>query len=36
MALLDQPRGPRVGWFLSSLEYDFVRTRLHDAAALEG
>jgi len=36
IALLDQPRGPRVGWFLSSLEYDFVRTRLHDAAALEG
>jgi len=36
MALLDQPRGPRVGWFLSSLEYDFVQTRLHDAEALEG
>jgi lysyl-tRNA synthetase class 1 len=36
IALLDQPRGPRVGWFLSSLEYDFVRTRLHDAATLEG
>jgi lysyl-tRNA synthetase, class I len=36
IALLDQPRGPRVGWFLSSLEYDFVRTRLHDAAAMEG
>jgi lysyl-tRNA synthetase class 1 len=36
IALLDQPRGPRVGWFLSSLEYDFVRTRLHDAAALQG
>ena len=36
IALLDQPRGPRVGWFLSSLEYDFVQTRLHDAAALEG
>ena len=34
IALLDQPRGPRVGWFLSSLEYDFVRTRLQDAAAL--
>jgi lysyl-tRNA synthetase class 1 len=36
IALLDQPRGPRVGWFLSSLEYDFVRTRLQDAAALGG
>jgi len=36
IALLDQPRGPRIGWFLSSLDYDFVRTRLHDAAALEG
>ena len=36
IALLDQPRGPRVGWFLSSLEYDFVRTRLQEAAALGG
>jgi lysyl-tRNA synthetase class 1 len=36
IALLDQSRGPRVGWFLSSLEYDFVRTRLRDAAAMEG
>jgi lysyl-tRNA synthetase class 1 len=36
IVLLDQPRGPRVGWFLSSLEYDFVRTRLRDAAAVEG
>jgi len=34
IALLDQPRGPRVGWFLSSLDDDFVRTRLQDAAAL--
>jgi lysyl-tRNA synthetase class 1 len=34
IALLDQPRGPRVGWFLSSLDYDFVRTRFQDAAAL--
>jgi lysyl-tRNA synthetase class 1 len=34
IAFLDQARGPRVGWFLSSLDYDFVRTRLHDAAAL--
>lgn len=31
-AFLDQPRGPRVGWFLSSLNPDFVRARLHDAA----
>ena len=36
IALLDQPRGPRVGWFLSSLEHAFVHTRLHAAAALEG
>jgi lysyl-tRNA synthetase class 1 len=34
IALLDQPRGPRVGWFLSSLDDDFVRTRFQDAAAL--
>ena len=34
-ALLDQPRGPRVGWFLSSLDFDFVHNRLRDAAALE-
>jgi lysyl-tRNA synthetase class 1 len=34
IALLDQSRGPRVGWFLSSLDYDFVRTRFQDAAAL--
>lgn len=32
MAFLGQPRGPRVGWFLSSLEFDFVRTRLQEAA----
>ncbi|ETW96360.1 MAG: hypothetical protein ETSY1_26910 [Candidatus Entotheonella factor] len=31
-AFLGQPRGPRVGWFLGSLEFDFVRTRLHEAA----
>jgi lysyl-tRNA synthetase class 1 len=36
MALLAQPRGPRVGWFLSSLEHDFVHTRLHAAALVEG
>jgi lysyl-tRNA synthetase class 1 len=34
IVLLDQPRGPRVGWFLSSLDDDFVRTRFQDAAAL--
>ncbi|MGQ4806710.1 Lysine--tRNA ligase [Candidatus Entotheonellaceae bacterium PAL068K] len=33
IAFLDQPRGPRVGWFLSSLDVGFVRTRLQDAAA---
>ncbi len=31
-AFLDQPRGPRVGWFLGSLEFDFVSTRLQEAA----
>ncbi|MBM3226075.1 MAG: hypothetical protein FJZ47_20090 [Candidatus Tectomicrobia bacterium] len=36
VALLDQPRGPRIGWFLSSLDHDFVCTRLHDTAMLEG
>ncbi len=35
-AFLDQPRGPRVGWFLSSLDFAFVHTRLQDAAALAG
>ena len=34
-AFLGQTRGPRVGWFLSSLEFDFVQQRLQDAAALE-
>ena len=31
-AFLGQPRGPRVGWFLGSLEFDFVRARLQEAA----
>jgi len=31
-AFLGQPRGPRVGWFLGSLEFDFVQTRLQEAA----
>lgn len=33
IAFLDQPRGPRVGWFLSSLDSAFVRGRLQEAAA---
>ena len=33
IAFLDQPRGPRIGWFLSSLDYDFVHQRLEQAAA---
>lgn len=36
IAFLDQTRGPRVGWFLSSLDHGFVRTRLQDAAHTEG
>lgn len=33
MAFLNQPRGPRVGWFLSSLDFAFVQGRLQEAAA---
>ncbi len=33
LAFLGQPRGPRVGWFLGSLEFDVVRTRLQEAAS---
>lgn len=33
IAFLDQPRGPRVGWFLSSLDFAFVQSRLQEAAA---
>ena len=33
IAFLDQPRGPRIGWFLSSLDDQFVRQRLAQAAA---
>jgi lysyl-tRNA synthetase class 1 len=33
MAFLNQPRGPRVGWFLSSLDFAFVQARLQEAAA---
>jgi lysyl-tRNA synthetase class 1 len=36
IAFLDQPRGPRVGWFLSSLDFAFVQRRLQDAAAYQG
>lgn len=32
VAFLDRPRGPRVGWFLRSLEPDFVHARLREAA----
>ena len=32
-AFLDNARGPRVGWFLRSLEPDFVHDRLRKAAA---
>lgn len=33
IAFLDQTRGPRIGWFLSSLDYFFVLQRLEQAAA---
>jgi lysyl-tRNA synthetase, class I len=33
ITFLDQPRGPRIGWFLSSLDFAFVQTRLQEAAA---
>ena len=32
LAFLDNTRGPRVGWFLRSLEPDFVHARLREAA----
>jgi lysyl-tRNA synthetase class 1 len=32
MVFLDQPRGPRVGWFLSPLDFAFVQARLQEAA----
>jgi lysyl-tRNA synthetase class 1 len=35
IALLGQSRGPRVGWFLSSLDMDVVRTRFQEAATWE-
>jgi lysyl-tRNA synthetase class 1 len=33
MAFLGDRQGPKVGWFLASLERDFVKSRLLDAAA---
>ena len=33
LAFLGDRQGPKVGWFLASLERDFVRARLKDAAA---
>ena len=33
LVFLDNTRGPRVGWFLRSLEPDFVHARLREAAA---
>ena len=32
VAFLDRTRGPRAGWFLRSLEPDFVHARLREAA----
>jgi lysyl-tRNA synthetase class 1 len=33
IAFLDNTRGPRIGWFLSSLDFGFVQQRLLQAAA---
>jgi lysyl-tRNA synthetase class 1 len=33
LAFLGRPNGPRAGWLLASLEPDFVRARLREAAA---
>jgi lysyl-tRNA synthetase class 1 len=33
LAFLGDRQGPKVGWFLASLERDFVRARLKEAAA---
>ena len=33
LAFLGDRQGPKVGWFLASLERDFVKTRLMEAAA---
>ncbi len=33
LAMLGDRQGPKVGWFLASLDRDFVKTRLKEAAA---
>jgi lysyl-tRNA synthetase, class I len=33
LAFLGERQGPKVGWFLASLDRDFVKTRLNEAAA---
>jgi len=33
LAFIGERQGPKVGWFLASLERDFVKTRLNEAAA---
>ena len=33
LAFLGDRQGPKVGWFLASLDRDFVRTRLREAAS---
>ena len=33
LAFIGERQGPKVGWFLASLERDFVKTRLKEAAA---
>lgn len=35
LAILGDRQGPKVGWFLASLERDFVRSRLKEAAAIK-
>jgi lysyl-tRNA synthetase class 1 len=35
LAFLGDRQGPKVGWFLASLDRDFVKTRLKNAASLE-
>ena len=32
LALLGRERGPRAGWFLSSLDFEFLRERLEQAS----
>jgi len=33
LAFLGDRQGPKAGWFLASLEREFVKTRLKEAAA---